>query len=234
MAISSRSRKILWSRAHDRCALCRTPLTRDRADGSIDVVGVEAHIIARSVGGPRGRSTGATDIDGYDNLLLVCPNDHQRIDQDPEWFTVERLRGIKAAHERWAASHYDPAPADTPSPPDQLVELNEAQHGEDVWHVVAGAGAYFLENEVSREDQTGRELAAEFLQVAHDYGEIATDVQAIGPQAEHDAGESLAGEVGRLRANGLAVWVGRSDVDIGPVTDPVRVPAAVIVVRPRS
>lgn len=158
--MSSKSRKILWSRAHDRCALCRTPLTRDRADGSIDVVGVEAHIIARSGRGPRGTSAAVTRIDGYENLLLLCPNDHQRIDQDPESFTVERLHDLKAAHERWAASHYDPAPGGAPSPPDQLVELHEARHGDDVWRAIAGTGAYHLENEVPHESPGVRELAA--------------------------------------------------------------------------
>src|SRR5215207_2859169 len=34
----------------------------------------------------------------YDNLILLCRNHHKKIDTDPEKFTVERLKQMKAEH----------------------------------------------------------------------------------------------------------------------------------------
>jgi hypothetical protein len=42
-------------------------------------------------------------VDGYDNLLLLCPSCHNLIDElEPDEWTVERLEQIKFAHERRA------------------------------------------------------------------------------------------------------------------------------------
>ena len=38
--------------------------------------------------------------DDYDNLMLLCQEHHRLIDQQPHRFTVERLRQMKADHER--------------------------------------------------------------------------------------------------------------------------------------
>jgi hypothetical protein len=94
---------MLWGRAAGRCSICRTMLVVDRTENDGEaLVGEMCHIVAESVDGPRGRSplTGAKR-DEYDNLILLCPNHHAEIDGQPEAFTVERLKSIKAEHERW-------------------------------------------------------------------------------------------------------------------------------------
>jgi len=92
--------------AGGRCSFfeCRKLLfeTDGPDSSSIIVLGKVAHIVARSEKGARGTFTppgGA--VNGQANLMLLCPNHHELIDQDEAAYTVERLVGIKAEHERW-------------------------------------------------------------------------------------------------------------------------------------
>ena len=80
--------------------MCRVQVATSRTDADDpSVFGEEAHIVARSPGGPRAGQV--TDPDGYDNLILLCSKDHKRIDDQATWYTVERLMAIKLAHETW-------------------------------------------------------------------------------------------------------------------------------------
>jgi tetratricopeptide (TPR) repeat protein len=51
--------------------------------------------------GPRGADASEEDINGYDNLLLLCPNHHKEVDGHRNAYPIERLRKIKADHEAW-------------------------------------------------------------------------------------------------------------------------------------
>lgn len=98
MAISDKTRKALWGLAGGRCSRCGVLVVHESTDSDpASVFGEEAHIVAQSPGGPRAGYI--ADVDGYDNLILLCSNDHKRIDDQPEHFTVERLKKIKLAHE---------------------------------------------------------------------------------------------------------------------------------------
>ncbi len=93
--------KILWGRSGNRCAICKLELT---PDGTRETLGEMAHIIARSIDGPRGNAaTPADDLDSYDNLILLCPTHHTEVDKDPCAWPVARLRAVKADHERWVS-----------------------------------------------------------------------------------------------------------------------------------
>jgi hypothetical protein len=93
--------KILWGRSGNRCAICKLELT---PDGNRETLGEMAHIVARSSDGPRG-SIQLTDgdRDGYDNLILLCPNHHSEVDKNPDAWATERLRETKTEHERWVS-----------------------------------------------------------------------------------------------------------------------------------
>lgn len=103
MAISLKSHKILWGRANNQCAICKTELIVDSVDSSDDpsIVGEEAHIIARKESFTRGEydSLSIEERDHHSNLILLCRTHHKQIDDQPAHFTVERLREIKAVHE---------------------------------------------------------------------------------------------------------------------------------------
>jgi hypothetical protein len=73
------------------------------------VTGRICHIKASNQHGPR-YDPNQTDEErhGFDNLILMCPIHHDVIDSDIESYTVERLKGIKAAHESQNAQGAEP------------------------------------------------------------------------------------------------------------------------------
>jgi hypothetical protein len=120
MSVSEQTRKILWMTAGGRCSICRVQLATSGTDtDDPSVFGEEAHIVARSPGGPRAGQV--TDPDGYHNLILLCSKDHKRIDDQESSYAVEDLKAIKIAHETWARTlgenvEYRPRPIPTPAP----------------------------------------------------------------------------------------------------------------------
>jgi len=103
VAVKEQDIKLLWGRSGNRCAICRCELSQDKANASASFpFGEQAHIIARNSDGPRGKSIlSPKERDSYHNLLLLCPNHHRTIDQDPEDYPIEKLHMIKAEHELW-------------------------------------------------------------------------------------------------------------------------------------
>lgn len=113
MGISLKTHKILWGRSGNKCAICKNTLIVDSADSDDDpsIVGDEAHIIARKETFTRGDYNSLTpeQRDHYSNLILLCKVHHKQIDDQPAYYTVERLRDVKAAHEREEAAKRPPA-----------------------------------------------------------------------------------------------------------------------------
>lgn len=103
LAISNRTRKALWANSRNRCAFtgCKVELAkRSDASGGIVVRGDEAHIRGRGVAGPR-HDPDYADVDGYDNLILLCAVHHRDVDANGgRGFSVDELRQMKANHER--------------------------------------------------------------------------------------------------------------------------------------
>lgn len=108
MTISARTRKLLWGRAHNVCsfATCWQALTTDEVDartgeGFAVVVGEEAHIRSGSPDGPRYEPDyPSTDIDTYENLMLLCPTHHSLIDaHNGDAYDVKTLLRMKQRHE---------------------------------------------------------------------------------------------------------------------------------------
>lgn len=103
MSISGQTRKRLWGRAHNECAFpgCLTELAAAAGSGGTgaSVVGEEAHIRAQSAGGPR-FDPNYEGVDGYDNLVLLCPTHHTMIDADGGVaYSVDSLLQMKLDHE---------------------------------------------------------------------------------------------------------------------------------------
>lgn len=100
MAISDNDYKLLWGRAAGICSNpeCRSDLTVLLEGTTAYNVGEMAHVIARRPGGPRGVPVGGSD--SYDNLILLCPTCHRKIDKAPEGtYPTEILFRWKADHE---------------------------------------------------------------------------------------------------------------------------------------
>jgi hypothetical protein len=79
MTISEADYKILWERAAGRCSNpgCGEDLTAILARPGAYHIGEMAHMIAKKPSGPRGGS------DTYENLMLLCPTCHRRVDKAP-------------------------------------------------------------------------------------------------------------------------------------------------------
>ena len=65
-------------------------------------MGQMCHIVARSKYGPRGTEPlDSKERGDYDNLILLCRNDHGIIDNDVNLWPVSRLVTLKIEHETW-------------------------------------------------------------------------------------------------------------------------------------
>lgn len=97
----------LWARAAGRCEfdgcnrlLYKSPVTQERVN-----ISEKAHIYSFSENGPRGWGPfkkNPADLNNIDNLLLVCHDCHETIDQDKEGikYSASLLQQWKQNHER--------------------------------------------------------------------------------------------------------------------------------------
>lgn len=226
MGMVDKDRKILWGRSGNRCALCRRVLVAERtsADGEA-VVGDEAHIAARSPGGPRYGECPPDVVDSCENLILLCRVDHKKVDDQAQHYTIARLRQAKAEHESWVEHTLGdvPAPIRFQLNPNNPARLRLMNTGSDVWEVVQEAHRFLLED--LDEDAAGPgdlDCSATFLQNARDWGDISSEVNGQGMRAVREAKASLAGDLEALRERGLLVFGRRRR---GLITGGVRPPA---------
>ncbi|TAA25835.1 HNH endonuclease [Pseudoxanthomonas winnipegensis] len=106
MSITVKTQKMLWGRAANRCGICRSELVMDASETDDEsVVGEACHIVASSSDGPRGDSPLTPEQrDKYANLILLCNVHHKQVDDQPIEFSIEKLVGIKRAHEEWVSA----------------------------------------------------------------------------------------------------------------------------------
>jgi len=71
------------------------------ASGSFPL-GVQAHIVGEKRTAARGHGNLTQhERNSYFNLILLCPNHHEIVDENPEEYTVEKLHLFKDQHEYW-------------------------------------------------------------------------------------------------------------------------------------
>jgi len=90
MSVRPRVLKVLWARAGGVCSFpgCGLELA---FDANI-LLGENAHIVAQSKEGPRGEyEPPGGDLDGYENLILVCDVHQKVVDSQPATYTVAKL-----------------------------------------------------------------------------------------------------------------------------------------------
>ncbi len=112
MAITDRIKQILWGKSGATCSFpdCRRGLVVSANENDPSVtLGEIAHIVAQSPGGPRStQQPPGGELDGYDNLLLLCHAHHEIVDRQPQTYTVEKLVQMKLDHERWVQQQLTP------------------------------------------------------------------------------------------------------------------------------
>lgn len=92
--------KKLWGLSAGRCSHpeCDEECVQYLIDDDPTIIGEMAHIIAKSPKGPRGNMDKGSD--NYENLILLCPTHHRKIDKSPDGtYPVEKLLHWKSSHE---------------------------------------------------------------------------------------------------------------------------------------
>lgn len=96
-------KRIVWTWAAGHCELCGADLMRDYRVGQYMKWGEVAHIMPASPKGPRGGAQHSADqaqalTNDPANLMLLCPNCHDKIDRDADGYPEQDLSGLHQAH----------------------------------------------------------------------------------------------------------------------------------------
>ncbi len=98
--VKTSTQLLLFARTAGRCEICNESVTKDIRTGTDIVWGEKAHVYAFSHGGARTELDKAY-INDVNNLLLACPNCHEKIDKKTleGLYTANFLKDIKQKHE---------------------------------------------------------------------------------------------------------------------------------------
>ena len=181
MSISSRTRKILWARSGNLCALCRETLVVEGSALNPDsVVGDECHIVGEKPTAARGDlGVGKKNLDDYSNLILLCKIHHKVIDDQPEKYNLKTLNQIKKIHEGWVKETLDNKDLTNQS---HFKLLHRIKSGKDLTDLLSSTEAYLFGHDEDESLDTTKKIA-EFLQNIQDWSEIWTEIsiaQRIG------------------------------------------------------
>ncbi len=100
--ISVKNTKLVWGESAGYCAKCKNRVIEKIAKGTLEPVGQLAHIEGEMPGSKRyNPNQSDNERNGHDNLILLCPNDHDLIDRDDVTYTVEVLHKMKKDHLRF-------------------------------------------------------------------------------------------------------------------------------------
>ena len=95
--LSDRVKKELCAKSGNRCAFPGCPNNLYSSEAS---VGEICHIEGLNPGAARYNPVlSEEEVNGIDNLILLCPLHHNMIDQNPEYYTVDLLKKMKRQHE---------------------------------------------------------------------------------------------------------------------------------------
>jgi HNH endonuclease len=201
MAISDKTRKLLWARSGARCAYCRKELFLAVPKDNDAIVGDECHIHARQEGGPRRNlSMSIDELDDYENLILLCKVHHKMVDDQPNSYSVNALKNLKKKHEKWVQKTlHDAATSAKPQAPEFLSRITT---GKELFSVIAGAHfSDFDYDEPANKDEL--EFLSGFMQNLQDWGDLGGDME-YGERVE--AGYNLSQDLQTLEEKGFVIF----------------------------
>lgn len=100
--LSDADRRHIIGRSGGCCNKCRTRLFVENTFGERTRLGDDAHIVAASAEGPRGKSDlGAQGRASLQNVILLCKNCHAEVDQQPQRFPVDKMKLMREEHYEW-------------------------------------------------------------------------------------------------------------------------------------
>jgi hypothetical protein len=167
---------MLWARSGNRCSLCRIELVQEIKEVTDKlIIGEECHIVSSKNSGPRGTTEFSGDFDSFENLILLCSNDHKRIDELTEIYTADKLKLIKENHESWVKTTLER---------DVIVFANDMQNikslpriltGKQLIAIINGAHMFdFDHDELNTESEAT--LIGGMFEELKDYGDILSEI----------------------------------------------------------
>jgi len=187
MGITDKTRKLIWGKSGNRCAMCRHVLCVDATlEDDESIIGDECHIVSKKINGPRYDPNYPDDkLDSYKNLILLCRIHHKQIDDQHTTYAKEILKKIKENHEKWVSKQLDKEPKISPEMRIKRVHQNIPKYlkritsGKEIFNIVDSAETFQFDNdELSSEEEI--KIIGEFLDIVKDWGDI-------GPELEHSS-----------------------------------------------
>ena len=212
MAISDKTRKILWGRSGNRCAICKQELVIDATEQDDEaVIGDECHVISPKKSGPRHDSTYTKeDLNTYENLILLCRTHHKMVDDQEETYTPDILRRMKTNHENWVAEKL----ADKSNIPKPIklcrvkknipTYLSRLTMGKQVLDLVLGGYALSIDHD-ELDSQTEVDLVGGFFQTVRDWADMGDDLE---PADRVSAAYDLTNTLQELEVAGFFLFGG--------------------------
>lgn len=205
MAISDKTRKMLWARSGNRCAICKTELVLSKEALVADVIiGVECHIVSAKQNGPRHTSLGDVGYDDHTNLMLLCSIHHKIVDDAPDVFSAEGLHMLKGWHEDWVRATLQRDAAAFANPDLHIQSLARLATGKQVLDVVASSHAFQFDYPDSLPDNE-IQLIGGVLQDIQDYGDLFSGSEVL---ERVTAAVYLNDRIKELKAIGIELFGG--------------------------
>ncbi|MBE0461814.1 MAG: HNH endonuclease, partial [Candidatus Aminicenantes bacterium] len=182
MSISDKTRKRLWAKSGNLCAISKIELVSDFTSVSDEsIIGEECHICTRTPRGPRyNASLSEVELDEYDNLILLSRNHHKIVDDNPIYYTSERLQNIKKSHEEWVRKtlNFEIRNIKSKKYTDFTISfLTRIMTGRQLMNVISGSHAYDFDNdELHSESEV--DLVSTFIQNAQELGDLFSDMES--------------------------------------------------------
>lgn len=180
MAISDKTRKMLWARSGNRCAICKVELVQssDDVQGNTVVIGEECHIISSKKNGPRGKIEFSGAFDSYENLVLLCANDHKKVDELTEKFTNVTLMLLKGLHENWVKETLEMNVNAFTNDKLNVKSLPKITSGKEIVDLINGAHMFNFNNDELNTHEEAEEIGGLFDEL-QDTGDILSDLSNV-------------------------------------------------------
>lgn len=202
MAIGDKTRKTLWGRSGNRCAVCKIELVAELNEHERNLnIGDECHIVSSKLDGPRHDPNFKQDFDVYRNLILLCKNHHKEVDELWETYTVSILLELKRTHEKWIKKALDQAHVKEASKPPRY--LQRVKTGKQVVDIVAGAIAYGFDHD-ELTSQAEADFFSSFFSRLQDWAEFESEDCGIGGKIQKGVEMNL--EVSELEELGFFIF----------------------------
>jgi len=213
MVISNKTRKLIWGKSGNRCAMCRHVLCADAtSEDDESIIGDECHIISKKTNGPRyDPNYPKNQLDSFENLILLCRIHHKQVDDQYKTYTEGVLREIKENHEKWVITQLDKDPQIPPKmrikriPQNIPKYLKRINSGKEIFNIVDGAETFQFDNdELSNEEEI--EIVGEFLDIVKDWGDLGPD---LNPSSRIEIEFRLTNLIKKLDDKGFWVFGAR-------------------------